>query len=134
MRRTTSTKQRSHLISRQFCTAVMLALFILAPRPRATSMAQSEDPKDKKPAPMPPSAVLVGTSSLMPKITYREKAKYTEEARYNITHGTVVLNVVFNSDGRITDIRVVRGLPDGLTEKAVESAVKVRFEPARKDG
>jgi len=48
-----------------------------------TSMAQSEDPKDKKPAPTPPSTIHEGTSSLRPKITYREKAKYTEEARDN---------------------------------------------------
>jgi len=134
MRRTTSTKQRSHLISRQVCTAVMIALFIPATHLLVTSMAQSEDPKDKKPAPMPPSAVLVGTSSLRPKITYREIAKYTEEARDNITHGTVVLNVVFRSDGSISDIRVVRGLPYGLTERAIEAAVKIRFEPAIKDG
>src|SRR5262245_52248346 len=134
MRRTTSTKQRSHLISRRFCTAVMLALFILAPRPLSASMAQSEDPKDKKPAPTTPAAVLIGTSSLRPKIIYREKAKYTEEARDNITHGTVVLSVVFCSNGSISDIRVIRGLPYGLTEKAIEAAVKIRFEPAMKDG
>jgi TonB family protein len=111
----------------------MIALIFLAPHPLAISMAQSEDPRDKKPA-TPPPAVQVGTSSLKPKITYREKAKYTEEARYSLTHGTVVLNVIFRSDGRISDIRVVRGLPDGLTEKAIEAAVKIRFEPAIKDG
>jgi len=112
----------------------MLALFILAPRPLSASMAQSEDPKDKKPAPTTPAAVLIGTSSLRPKIIYREKAKYTEEARDNITHGTVVLSVVFCSNGSISDIRVIRGLPYGLTEKAIEAAVKIRFEPAMKDG
>src|SRR5262245_19311178 len=134
MRTPISTKHRSFQIGWKVFAAVLTAFFIFAPHLIVTSMAQSEDPKNKKPAPMPPSAVLLGTSSLMPKITYREKAKYTEEARYSITHGTVVLNVVFNSDGRITDIRVVRGLPDGLTEKAIEAAVKIRFEPARKDG
>jgi TonB family protein len=44
------------------------------------------------------------------------------------------LNVVFRADGRITNIRVVRGLPDGLTEKAIEAALKIRFNPAVKNG
>jgi len=74
------------------------------------------------------------TSSLRPTILYREKAKYTEEARQNKIQGTVVLQVVFNVNGTISDIRVVRGLPDGLTEKAIEAAKKIRFNPAVKAG
>ena len=131
--RTTSTKQKSHLISRQVCTAVMIALIILAPHPLATSMAQSEDPKDKKPAPTPPSA-LTQTGILKPKITYREKAKYTEEARDNVTHGTVALNIIFGVDGTISGVKVVSGLPYGLIESAIDAVGKVRFEPAIKNG
>ena len=74
------------------------------------------------------------TANLRPTILYKEKAKYTEEARQNKIQGTVVLNVVFTADGRITSIRVVRGLPDGLTEKAIEAAQKIRFNPAVKNG
>jgi TonB family protein len=74
------------------------------------------------------------TASLRPTILYREKAKYTEEARQNKIQGTVVLQVVFNVNGSISDVRVVRGLPDGLTEKAIEAAKKIRFNPAVKNG
>ncbi|MFM8393045.1 MAG: TonB family protein [Acidobacteriota bacterium] len=74
------------------------------------------------------------SASLRPTILYKEKAKYTEEARQNKIQGTVVLNVVFTADGRITNIRVVRGLPDGLTEKAIEAAQRIRFNPAVKAG
>ncbi|MFN7624643.1 MAG: TonB family protein, partial [Acidobacteriota bacterium] len=74
------------------------------------------------------------SASLRPTILYKEKAKYTEEARQNKIQGTVVLNVVFTADGRITNIRVVRGLPDGLTEKAIEAAQRIRFNPAVKSG
>jgi TonB family protein len=74
------------------------------------------------------------TASLRPTILYREKAKYTEEARQNKIQGTVVLQVVFNVNGSITDIRVIRSLPDGLTEKAIEAARKIRFNPAVKNG
>ena len=74
------------------------------------------------------------TASLRPTILYREKAKYTEEARQNKVQGTVVLQVVFHINGSITDVKVVRGLPDGLTEKAIEAARKIRFNPAVKNG
>jgi TonB family protein len=74
------------------------------------------------------------TATLRPTILYREKAKYTEEARQNKIQGTVVLQVVFNVNGTISDIRVIRGLPDGLTEKAIEAAKKIRFNPAVKSG
>jgi TonB family protein len=74
------------------------------------------------------------TAELRPTILYKEKGKYTEEALRNRIEGVVVLNVVFTADGKIRSIRVVRGLPDGLTEKAIEAAHKIRFNPAVKDG
>lgn len=67
-------------------------------------------------------------------ILYKEKARYTEEARQNKVQGTVVLSAVFTSDGRVTQVRVIRGLPDGLTEKAIEAAQKIKFQPATKQG
>jgi TonB family protein len=69
-----------------------------------------------------------------PTILYKEKAKYTEEARQNKVQGAVVLSAIFTADGKVTGIRVVRGLPDGLTEKAIEAAQKIRFQPATKNG
>jgi TonB family protein len=71
---------------------------------------------------------------LRPTILYREKAKYTREAKDNKVEGTVVLSVVFGADGQIGDIRVIKGLPHGLTQKAIEATSKIRFEPAMKDG
>jgi len=69
-----------------------------------------------------------------PTILYKERAKYTEEARQNKVQGTVLLSAIFTADGRITSIKVVRPLPDGLTEKAIEAAQKIRFQPATKNG
>ena len=73
-----------------------------------------------------------GTGS--PKILYKERAKYTEEARLNKVQGIVVLNAIFTADGRILNIRVVRGLPDGLNETAIEAAQRIRFQPAIRNG
>ncbi|MEP7337576.1 MAG: TonB family protein [Acidobacteriota bacterium] len=73
-------------------------------------------------------------ASLRPKVLYREKAKYTELARQNRIQGTVVLSVVFFSDGHMGWVSVVRGLPLGLTASALTAVEKIRFEPAVKDG
>jgi TonB family protein len=73
-------------------------------------------------------------SSLRPTILYKERAAYTREAKDNKVEGTVVLSVVFGADAQIGDIRVIHGLPHGLTQKAIEAASKIRFEPAVKDG
>jgi TonB family protein len=81
-----------------------------------------------------PDQTLPITTSLRPTILYREKAEYTQEARDNGVEGKVQLSVVFGADGQIKEIRVLRGLPHGLTEKAIEAAKKIRFEPAIKDG
>jgi TonB family protein len=69
-----------------------------------------------------------------PTFTYKEKARYTEIARLNLVQGVVVLNVVLSAEGEVKNIRVLRGLADGLVEKAIAAAQKIRFNPATKDG
>ena len=59
---------------------------------------------------------------------------YTEEARSKGIAGTVVLKAVFRSSGKVTGIRVVQGLPFGLTERAIAAARKIKFVPATKEG
>jgi TonB family protein len=71
---------------------------------------------------------------LRPTILYKEKAKYTEDARMLKIQGLVVLAATFNANGQITDIRVVRGLPNGLTEEAIQAAKRIRFQPAMENG
>ena len=45
-------------------------------------------------------------------------------------HGTVVIEAVLCRTGRVTDIRVVQGLPFGITESAIDAVSNIRFEPA----
>jgi TonB family protein len=72
--------------------------------------------------------------NLRPTVLYKEKARYTDEARRNGVQGTVFLSVIFDADGTVTSIKVLRGLPDGLNEKAIEAAKKIRFRPAIRNG
>jgi outer membrane biosynthesis protein TonB len=50
------------------------------------------------------------------RVTKRSELRYNEKARRNRTSGWVVLRVVLKSSGEIGDIKVIRGLEDGLTE------------------
>ena len=59
---------------------------------------------------------------------------FTEEARKNNVMGTVKLRLVLAASGAVTNVSVVKGLPDGLTEKAIAAAKQIRFQPAQKDG
>jgi len=60
--------------------------------------------------------------------------QYTDAARTNKTQGTVIMRVLVGADGDVKQVRVVRGLPDGLTEQAIAAARQAKFKPAMKDG
>ena len=68
------------------------------------------------------------------RLLLKPEPKYTEEARRNQISGTVMLRVVFSNTGEVVQIRAVRTLPFGLTERAIEAARQIRFVPAMKGG
>jgi TonB family protein len=68
------------------------------------------------------------------RILVKPSAALTPEALRNGTTGTVRLSVMLSSDGVVRDIRVLEGLPDGLTESAIDAASRVVFRPAEVDG
>jgi len=68
------------------------------------------------------------------RVTKKPEPKYTRTARKHQIEGTVVIRCVFASTEQITNLHIVSGLPDGLTESAVEAAKKIKFIPAMKDG
>jgi TonB family protein len=59
---------------------------------------------------------------------------YTEEARRRGLEGDVDLEVVVTENGRVSNVRVVRGLGGGLDARAVEAVRQWRFTPARRRG
>jgi len=68
------------------------------------------------------------------RLLSKPEPQYTEEARLNQVTGTVVLRVVFSSSGEVVQIRAVRTLPFGLTERAIAAARRIQFVPAVKGG
>jgi TonB family protein len=67
-------------------------------------------------------------------ILSRPRPSYTREARRAGVQGYVLLRAVLLANGEIGTIRVVRGLPAGLTANAIRAACKIQFKPAMKDG
>lgn len=74
------------------------------------------------------------SSSTEPMMLNRPRAAYTKEARNRMIEGKVVLSLLVGVDGNVKDVKVVEGLPYGLTEQATAAASKMRFKPATKDG
>jgi TonB family protein len=59
---------------------------------------------------------------------------YTIDARRNALAGKVVIRAVLAANGDVVDIRVLQGLPLGLSDSAMDAAKQIRFIPALKDG
>lgn len=60
---------------------------------------------------------------------------YPDVARRSGVEGTVVLDVMIGEDGRVIDVAVVRGLPLGVSEAAVDAVRRWKYRPARgRDG
>jgi TonB family protein len=69
-----------------------------------------------------------------PVLLNNPQPRYTEEARKNKIQGTVLVRVLIGSDGTVKRVVVVRPLPDGLDEQAIQAAYQLRFKPAMKSG
>jgi TonB family protein len=79
-------------------------------------------------------AFRIGGGVSAPVPIYKVEPEYSEEARKAKFQGTVVLAIVVDETGKVTNIRVIRPLGMGLDEKAIEAVSKWRFRPGYKDG
>ncbi len=59
---------------------------------------------------------------------------YTAEAKEARLQGVVILAATIDARGRVTAVDVLKEMPMGLTEAAVEAIRAWRFEPATRDG
>lgn len=69
-----------------------------------------------------------------PKLQRKVDPEYSEAARKAKFQGTVVLYIEVDTNGKPTNIRVVRSIGMGLDEKAVEAVSKWTFVPGKKNG
>lgn len=78
--------------------------------------------------------IVSGGGVTPPRATHRVPPQYTAEAYAAKTEGKVVLQVLVTASGQARVVRVVAGLPLGLTERAIEAVERWTFEAGRSNG
>lgn len=76
----------------------------------------------------------VQSSTKPVEILFKPQPVYTDEARRLGLEGEVALSVVFQANGEIQVLGVLKGLGHGLEQAAVRAAKQIRFKPAQRDG
>ena len=87
--------------------------------------------------PWPPAGVVVpGNGVIAPRLVKDEKPKYTADAMRAQIAGTVWLDVVVLTDGKVGDVRVTQSLDRefGLDDQAIAAVKQWEFKPGTKDG
>ena len=80
------------------------------------------------------NALLMGPGMTPPTVQSRVEPQYTPKAARAKASGTLVLQAVVKTDGTIDILRVVRGLPYGLTDSAIDAIQQWRFQPGQQNG
>jgi periplasmic protein TonB len=69
-----------------------------------------------------------------PRLLREVKAQYTDEARRRGVTGSVLLEIIINRDGTVSDVTVRRGMGAGLDQRAIDAVRQWKFAPARRLG
>ena len=65
-----------------------------------------------------------------PRKLYAPQPAYTEEARQARVQGMVLIRAIVDALGNVTNPRILKGLPSGLADSAVDTVLTWRYEPA----
>lgn len=82
----------------------------------------------------PEGPIHVGGDVAAPNKISAPQPQYTEIARKARIQGVVIVQAIINKQGNVTDVKVLKGLPMGLDQAAVEAIRKWKFEPATLNG
>lgn len=69
-----------------------------------------------------------------PKCVYCPNPSYTDPARLAKLNGTAIIEVVVTAEGSAGAVRIVKGLPFGLNESAIEAVHNWKFRPSTLNG
>jgi protein TonB len=73
---------------------------------------------------------IVGGGVRTPVALFQPIPSYTQEAREAKVEGVMLLECIIRKDGRITDVKIRRGLGYGLDESATNTVTSLwRFKP-----
>lgn len=76
----------------------------------------------------------VGGGVSAPVVIHSIEPEFTEQARQASLQGTVVLQLIVDTEGNPQNVHVTRSLGMGLDEKAVQAARQYKFKPAMYQG
>jgi TonB family protein len=76
----------------------------------------------------------VGGEVERPIPLYAPRPGYTEEARQARIQGVVLLQLVIDREGNVRSAKIIKGLPMGLDQKAVETVKEWKYQPAAQNG
>jgi protein TonB len=76
----------------------------------------------------------VGGDVKAPVATYRVEPTYTEEARRERIGGIVILKTLIDRNGVVKEVTILKPLPAGLSEAAVDAVKQWTFKPGTLDG
>jgi len=86
-------------------------------------------------APVKPLRAAPPAPEIQPvEVLFKPSPQYTEEARRLRVEGEVVLSVVFQANGTLRVVGVVKSLGHGLDQMAEQAASQIRFKPAEEAG
>jgi TonB family protein len=108
------------------------AFLLLLSAPEARAQAAQEPPAT--PAAEAASPLQVGAGVSRPEKISGATPLYTEIARKAGVQGTVVVESIIDKQGNITEARILRGLPLGLGESALDAVKTWKFKPAIFEG
>jgi TonB family protein len=89
------------------------------------------------PAPTPRPEQVVDPNSkgvVKPLPIYKPDPPYTKEAKDAKVQGTVILKIVVDAQGNVSEAKVTKSLDKGLDESAVNTVKTWKFKPATKNG
>lgn len=86
------------------------------------------------PPPVPDAPLRVGGDVKAPVAIERGDANYTETARRAKITGVVVVEAIIDKQGNVDHVKVIKGLPMGLSEEAATAVRKWKFRPGTMNG
>jgi TonB family protein len=101
------------------------------------SAIQATVTTNANPAPTPRPEQVVDLKSkgvVMPMPIYKPEPPYTKAAKDAKVQGSVILKIVVDAQGNVSEAKVTKSLDKGLDESAVNTVKTWKFKPATKNG
>jgi periplasmic protein TonB len=90
--------------------------------------------KEAAPEPKPEGPLRVGGDVKAPVAVNKIEPNYTDVARKAHISGIVIVEAIIDEHGNVDHVKVIKGLPMGLSEEAVTAVKKWKFRPGTLNG